>query len=78
MATTLYTSCEALRVTALLLSAFLPETATEILARLGIPDALQTARLPEDAGRWGVLEPGTATSQGASLFPRAEVPEEAD
>ncbi len=78
VATTLYTSCEALRVIALLLAAFLPETAAEILARLGIPDALQTARLPDDAGRWGVLEPGTATSKGAALFPRVEVPEKAD
>jgi methionyl-tRNA synthetase len=78
VATTLYTSCEALRVIALLLAAFLPETAAEILARLGIPDALQTARLPEDAGRWGVLEPGTATTKGAALFPRIEVPEEAN
>ncbi|MCH8083694.1 MAG: methionine--tRNA ligase [Myxococcales bacterium] len=78
VATTLYTSCEALRVIALLLAAFLPETAAEILARLGIPDALQTARLPEDAARWGILEPGTATTKGAALFPRVEVPEEAD
>jgi methionyl-tRNA synthetase len=78
VATTLYTSCEALRVIALLLAAFLPETAAEILARLGIPDALQTARLPEEAERWGVLEPGTATTKGAALFPRIEVPEEAN
>jgi methionyl-tRNA synthetase len=78
VATTLYTSCEALRVIALLLAAFLPETAAEILVRLGIPGALQTARLPEDAGRWGVLEPGTATTKGPALFPRIEVPEEAD
>ncbi|MFB3117945.1 MAG: class I tRNA ligase family protein, partial [Myxococcota bacterium] len=78
VATTLYTSCEALRVIALLLAAFLPETAAEILARLGIPDALQTARLPEDAARWGILEPGTATTKGDALFPRVEVPEEAD
>jgi len=78
VATTLYTSCEALRVIALLLAAFLPETAAEILARLGIPDALQTARLPHDAGQWGILEPGTTTTKGASLFPRIEVSEEAD
>jgi len=78
VATTLYTSCEALRVIALLLAAFLPETAAEILARLGIPDTLQTTRLPDDAGRWGALEPGTATTKGAALFPRIEVPEEAN
>ncbi len=76
VATTLYTSCEALRVCALLLAAFLPETAAEILARIGVPDALRTARLPDDAGRWGLLEPGTATTKGEPLFPRLEAPAE--
>lgn len=78
VATTLYTSCQALRAIALLLAPFLPETAQEIVDRLGIPDALKAARLPDDAGRWGVLEPGTATTKGAALFPRVAVPEEAD
>jgi methionyl-tRNA synthetase len=65
-------------VIALLLAPFVPDTAQEILGRLGIPDALKAARLPDDAGRWGVLEPGTATTKGAALFPRIEAPEEAD
>jgi methionyl-tRNA synthetase len=76
VATTLYTSCEALRAIALLLAPFLPDTAPEILARLGVPDALQTARLPGDAAAWGGLEPGTPTRKGAALFPRIEPPEE--
>jgi methionyl-tRNA synthetase len=71
VATTLYTSCEALRVIAVLLSPFLPDTAPEILARLGIPDALAAARLPE-AVRWGALSPGTPTAKGPPLFPRIE------
>ena len=50
----------------------LPETAPVILQRLGIPEALAAARLPDDAARWGVLAPGTATSKGAPLFPRIE------
>ena len=73
--TTLYTSCEALRVTALLIASFLPDTAPKILERLGIPDALESARLPDDASRWGLLEPGTATSKGEPLFPRVELPD---
>jgi methionyl-tRNA synthetase len=64
-------------VIALLLAPFLPETSAEIFNRLGIPDALKTARLPDDAARWGLLEPGTATHKGAALFPRIAVPEEA-
>jgi methionyl-tRNA synthetase len=70
-ATTLYTSCEALRGIALLLAAFLPETAAELLARLGLEGALASARLPE-ALRWGGLRAGTPTRQGKPLFPRIE------
>ena len=72
VATTLYHSCEALRVVGLLLAPFLPDTAPKILERLGLPDALATAKLPDDAARWGVLAPGTPTSKGAPLFPRIE------
>jgi methionyl-tRNA synthetase len=72
VATTLYTSCESLRVIALLLAPFLPDTAPEILARLGVPGTLEKARLPDDAARWGVLEPGTTTTKGAPLFPRID------
>jgi methionyl-tRNA synthetase len=70
-ATTLYTSCEALRGIALLLAAFLPDTAAELLARLGLEGALASTRFPE-ALRWGGLRPGTATRQGKPLFPRIE------
>jgi methionyl-tRNA synthetase len=68
---TLYTSCEALRVIALLAAPFLPETAATLLARLGQPEALASARFP-DALRWGGLRPGTPTTQGKPLFPRIE------
>jgi methionyl-tRNA synthetase len=72
VATTLYTGCEALRVIALLLAPFLPDTAPEILRRIGLPGALDRARLPEDACRWGVLVAGTETTTGPPLFPRIE------
>ena len=73
----LYATCEALRVTALLLAAFLPESAASLLKRLGLEDALATARLPDDARRWGVIPPGTQVEAGAPLFPRLEAPSEA-
>jgi len=72
LATALYTSCEALRVVALLVAPFLPDTAPVLLARLGLPDALARARLPDDAARFGALEPGTPVAKGAPLFPRVE------
>jgi methionyl-tRNA synthetase len=59
-----------LRIIALLISPFLPDSAPEILNRLGIPGALEKARLPDDAARWGILEPGTTTTKGDPLFPR--------
>lgn len=76
--TTLYTVCQALRGVALLLAPFLPGTAATILERLGIPDALAGARLPDDARAWDRLAPGTATTKGAALFPRIEPPGDAD
>ena len=75
VATALYTSCEALRAVALLMAPFLPETAPVILERLGLPDALSGTRLPDDAARFGALQPGTPTTKGAPLFPRIEVPD---
>jgi methionyl-tRNA synthetase len=74
---TLWTSCEALRGVAILLSPFLPASAAEIFARLGLggAEALGRQRLPGDAA-WGGLAPGSATTQGAPLFPRHEPPAE--
>jgi len=74
VATTLYTSCEALRCIALLIAPFLPETAARIAERLGVPDALADARLPDDVARFGSLPAGTPTTKGAALFPRIEPP----
>jgi methionyl-tRNA synthetase len=78
VATTLYTSCEALRCIALLIAPVLPETAVEILTRLGIPDALAGAHLPGDVGRWGVLPAGAPTNRGTPLFPRVDPSGEKD
>jgi methionyl-tRNA synthetase len=71
---TLYTICEMLRVIALLLAAFLPETASRILERLGLADVLEKAVLPQDAQAWGGLPAGNQTQTGDPLFPRLEMP----
>jgi methionyl-tRNA synthetase len=76
-ATVLYNACEALRVTALLLAPFLPETAQRIAERLGVPDLLAQARLPQ-AAAWGQLVRGTPIAKGESLFPRIEAVAETD
>jgi len=66
--TTLYHGCCALRMLGHLLRPFLPDTAAEILRRLGLPDAAT----PEDPTRFHALPTGLTTIQGAPLFPRVE------
>jgi methionyl-tRNA synthetase len=70
--TTLYTCCEALRISAVMLSPFLPETAAEILVRIGHPGELEVARLPGSA-QWGGMQVGATTQKGEPLFPRIEL-----
>jgi methionyl-tRNA synthetase len=72
--TTLYTCCESLRIIALLVSPFLPETADEILSRLGLEAAASSDPLP-GAAAWGGISAGVATTKGKPLFPRIEPPE---
>ncbi|HYB13641.1 MAG TPA: methionine--tRNA ligase, partial [Myxococcota bacterium] len=71
-------SCEALRVVALLLAPLLPEGAQGIVERLGVPDALRRASLPDDARRWGQLPVGARVHKGAALFPRLALPLESE
>ncbi len=70
--TSLYWACESLRQIALLLSPFLPASAQEILARLGLPDALASAHIEHVRGP--ALTPGTPTAKGTPLFPRLAPP----
>ncbi len=77
MRTSLATACQGLRALALLLAAFLPNAAQGIAERLGVPDLLAGARLPDDAQAWGALAPGTRIDKGAALFPRIELRTEA-
>jgi methionyl-tRNA synthetase len=69
LATVLYESLEALRVIAVLLAPFMPETSPRILKSLGDPSS--PAPLSE-AVAWGGLQPGSRTLKGEPLFPRVE------
>ena len=73
--TTLFTCCQSLRAIAVLLLPFIPESAAEILNRLGVPELASAATLPADATRWDLPAPGTPTRKGAALFPRIDPPE---
>ena len=69
LATVLYESLEALRVIAVLLAPFMPDTSPRILKCLGDPSS--PAPLSE-AVAWGGLQPGSRTLKGEPLFPRVE------
>ena len=69
--TILYNLLEALRVTAVVISPFMPGSAEKILTQLGIADPdgqkLETLRV------WGGLPAGNQLRKGEPLFPRVEI-----
>lgn len=67
----MYNLGESLRITAVLISPFMPVTAQALWNQLGLEGLVQDQRLPE-ALTWGGLPPGSKISRGAPLFPRIE------
>jgi methionyl-tRNA synthetase len=67
----LYEALEALRHIAIFASPVMPGAAARLWEQLGIAESLDSQRLP-DAAAWGLLEPGTKTAKGDSLFPRLD------
>lgn len=73
LATVMYNLVETLRILALLVKSFLPETGEKIWGQLGLTGIEEKALV--DA-TWGQLSPGTATKKGDPIFPRIEVDKE--
>jgi methionyl-tRNA synthetase len=71
LATTLYTSAEALRVATALLGPVLPQSAPKIWAQLGMTGSLDDVRF--DSLAWGQLPAGQKIGEIAGVFPRIEV-----
>jgi methionyl-tRNA synthetase len=69
LATVLHETLEAVRVVAILLSPFMPQTAAKILERLGAGAVDST--LVGGTG-WGALAAGARVAKGEPLFPRVE------
>ena len=59
------------KAVAVLIAPFMPETAEQMLARLGVSKRALDLRLAEDS-RWGTLQEGAAVTKGAALFPRVD------
>lgn len=74
LGTVLYTAAEGLRALAVLLSPVMPVATEKLWVALGAAESL--GRLQDqplrDAGRWGVLHPGTSVNGLEPLFPRIE------
>ena len=71
LATVMYNLSEAIRIIAVLISPFMPDTSEEIFRQLGITD--DSAKLWDSAATWGVIPEGFKVSKGKPLFPRIDV-----
>lgn len=74
LSTVMYNLLETLRVVALLIKSFLPETGAKMWAQLGLNE-LESKGLSDTA--WGQLVAGTRIAKGDPIFPRIEVEKEA-
>jgi methionyl-tRNA synthetase len=69
LGTVMYNLIEAVRLIALLIAPFMPETAAKTMVTLGgDPEALNL----EGNDGWGALQPGTPIAKATPLFPRIE------
>lgn len=73
--TVLYNLAETLRIVAILISPFMPNTAPKIWSQLGLGSDLSGVSL-DDAQGWGRLPAGTKVSHPEPIFPRIEDAEE--
>ena len=68
--TVIYNTLESLRVTAVLISPFMPDTAAKMWEALNIPTLFDEVKIGD--ARWGGLKTGITLSKPAPLFPRVE------
>lgn len=69
LATVMYDLLETIRICAVLLTPFMPDTAAKIFERIGANDACKTW---DSADKWGVLPTDAAVVKGDALFPRID------
>ena len=74
MGTILYNSMEALRVIAVLISPFMPSTASRIRRQIGLDDSSEEQNL-NTIRSWGGLQAGVEIGKPEPIFPRLEMKE---
>ena len=70
LGTVLYNLAEALRIIAVALQPFMPNTSPKMFEQLGVPEG--ELREYESIKRFGSIKPGTAVNKGEALFPRID------
>ena len=73
LAAVLYNLLETVRICAVLLTPFMPESCEKIFAQIGAPVEAQTW---DGAARWGVLPDGVTVHKGEAIFPRIDAEKE--
>ena len=73
LAHVLYNLLECVRISAVLLTPFMPETCEKIFAQIGADESQRTW---ESAGVWGALSDQAPVSKGENLFPRIDAAKE--
>lgn len=72
LAVVIYNALEAIRIIALFMAPFMPNTSAEVFSRMS-QTPLSEVRDIESASKWGQLEPGTTITTGTPLYPRLDV-----
>jgi methionyl-tRNA synthetase len=71
LGTVLYYTLESIRLSALLLAAFVPSTCEKMWSQLGMEEDLWKQNIKMN-GKWGGLKPGRKVIQPSPLFPRID------
>ncbi len=72
LAAVIYNALEAIRIIALFMEPFMPNTSAEVWRRLGLADIASVTDV-EAAAAWGQLPAGNMVEVGDPLFPRLDV-----
>ncbi len=73
LARVLYNLLECVRISAVLLTPFMPDTCAKIFEQIGADEGLRSW---ESAGTWGLLPVDAPVQKGAGLFPRIDAAKE--
>ena len=71
LAAVMYNLLETIRIIALFMAPFMPNTSAQVYKRLGLGDIASITNIQE-ASAWGQLSAGNAVDKGEALFPRLD------